>query len=334
MKFNFEDVNINPVSVEMILAKVSEIDVFSYYISSFKELGKVFKSELRNDNRASCSIKDWNGKLLYRDFSLGESLDCFNYVARKFNCRKWEALNIIATDFNIVKTHLKANGQLIIRNEVIPQIGVKVAHKSKESIIEPIYKPWCLQDFNYWNSYGISFDVLEKFNAKPVKTVFINTLRLDYKNNSPIYCYEFNDKYKIYRPLEKEFKWFSNTKACNIQGWKQLPEKGDLLIITKSLKDVMCYNVLGINAIAPQSEGSDIPEYLINNLKTRFKTILVNYDGDYTGTVYSQKLALKYNLKYFFIEGDKDISDKIKRIGIEETKQYINNRINEYITNS
>ena len=66
----------------------------------------------------------------------------------------------------------------------------------------------------------------------------------------------------------------SNWKSSQIQGAKQLPkEGGDILVITKSLKDCMTLYGLGITAIAPNSENLFITEAQYKKLKTKFKHI-------------------------------------------------------------
>ena len=52
---------------DVILSKITEYDIFVYYIPSFKKLGKKFRSELREDNSPTVSIIAYNGKLLYKD---------------------------------------------------------------------------------------------------------------------------------------------------------------------------------------------------------------------------------------------------------------------------
>ena len=41
---------------DVILGKITEYDIFMYYIPSFRELGKKFRSELREDNSPTVSI--------------------------------------------------------------------------------------------------------------------------------------------------------------------------------------------------------------------------------------------------------------------------------------
>ena len=87
---------------DVILGKISEYDIFMYYIPSFKTLGKKFRSELREDKSPTVSIVSYNGRLLYKDFGNFEhTFNCFGYVQHKFNCSFISALRIIDCDFNL-----------------------------------------------------------------------------------------------------------------------------------------------------------------------------------------------------------------------------------------
>ena len=56
----------------------------------------------------------------------------------------------------------------------------------------------------------------------------------------------------------------------------QLPKDGgDLLIIQKSMKDVMCMYELGIIAIAPNSENLFLNDNQLEKVKNKFKRIIV-----------------------------------------------------------
>ena len=128
--------------------------------------------------------------------------------------------------------------------------------------------------------------------------------------------------FKIYRPLSKKFKWLCSPLEGNIQGFLQLPDKGKLLIITSSLKDVMLLDVMKYNAIAPHTEGGNLREDLINSLKERFKRIVMFYDNDSTGIENSKTNVLLFKLEEIFIPKEKlakDISDFRKKYGEFET---------------
>ena len=86
----------------VILGKITEYDIFVYYCPNFKELGKLFISDLREDRSPTVSIIPYNGKLLYKDFgSPDHTCDCFNYIKYKYNCSFIDTLRIIDCDFNL-----------------------------------------------------------------------------------------------------------------------------------------------------------------------------------------------------------------------------------------
>lgn len=71
-------------------------------------------------------------------------------------------------------------------------------------------------------------------------------------------------------------RFLTNWKSSQIQGARQLPKDGDdLLIIQKSMKDVMCMYELGIIAIAPNSENLFLNDIQLEKVKNKFKRIIV-----------------------------------------------------------
>lgn len=326
MKFYFQDVQLEQLTTDVIRAKISEYDAWKFYCPSFKELKRQFCSELRKDRNPSCQIFAEGEKLWYKDHGTGDLCDVFNYVQKKYGCNLTESCNIIGADFGLIRTNTPSN-------RGIPTLHQKVSYKQSNSVLEPYFRAWRIDDVQYWEKYGISLEMLAQYGVTPCKFVLTDKMRIDDSLLSPIYCYSFNRGYKIYRPLADKYRWLNNSDKLVIQGYQQLPENGELLIITKSLKDVICYKILSFNAIAPQSESIELQEYIINHLKTRFKRIIINFDWDTCGITYTQKMNLQYNLPYFYIEETKDVSDLIAAKGIEYTKEYINKLINGNNTN-
>ena len=118
----------------------------------------------------------------------------------------------------------------------------------------------------------------------------------------------------------------SNCNTYEIQGYEQLPNNGDTLIITKSLKDVMVLHKLGYTAIAANSENTLIPEKVLIELQNRFKNIIIFYDTDLPGIKGAKAMRDKYNLDCIIIPrkyGVKDISDFIKEHKIIKTKKML-----------
>jgi hypothetical protein len=118
-----------------------------------------------------------------------------------------------------------------------------------------------------------------------------------------------------------------------MQGLKQLPANGNILVITKAMKDVMSLYELGISAIAPQAESIIIDMKTMNELKPFFKYIVFNGDWDVAGKKFMiQNRKLHGGLCLFFKEKDrtgKDISDFIKRFGIEEARRLTKDLIHQ-----
>jgi hypothetical protein len=263
----------------VILGKITEYDIFMYYIPSFKQLGKKFRSELREDNSPTVSIIAYNGKLLYKDFGNPEhTFDCFNYIKYKYNCNFISALRIIDCDFNL---NLNSNKEVI--NFTMGYMGYRNKNNpelvKKDIIIKKKKRPWNKQDATFWKKYLVTKEILSMFAVEPVSHYWINSSR--FSCQSITYAFKFKNRYKIYSPYEVKNKWLSNTKKTDIQGYNQLPAKGERLLITSSLKDVMCLYAAGYHAIAMQSEMQMPNEKLISELKSRFNTIEILYDNDF-----------------------------------------------------
>ena len=120
-----------------------------------------------------------------------------------------------------------------------------------------------------------------------------------------------------------------------LQGLEQLPESGELLIITKSLKDVMVLYKYGYTSVAPQSENATIPKPLMEDLKKRFKHIIVFFDYDNGGIKGAEALCKRYNLNKVFISKHyldiysiKDISDFAKEMSKQKTIELLKELFN------
>ena len=136
---------------------------------------------------------------------------------------------------------------------------------------------------------------------------------------------------KIYQPYSK-FKWLSNTSVSDLQGLSQLPLRGDTLVITKSLKDVMCLDIFGIPSVAPSSESCVIPADVVKDLTDRFARIYILYDFDRTGISFANRHRKLYGfIPLFFTNGkfntfdykSKDFSDFIALNGVKGAAELI-----------
>jgi hypothetical protein len=326
MSIEYRDSN-EYLHTSVILSKITEYDIFRHYCPNFKEVGEKFCSDLREDNSPTVSITLWNNKLLYKDFGRdNHSFDCFSYVSFKYGLNFIETLSVISNDFGLGLASKTSQSVAIT-------YGKKTFVPKLKTIIKVKFRAWDKQDASYWGSFCISKQLLTTFGVYPIEYYWINETR--FKCNTLSYVFCFNSGYKIYRPFETEFKWFSNTNKETIQGYNQLPANGEIVFLTSSLKDVMCLEVLGYPSVALQSEMCMPDEKTIQSLNERFKQIVVLYDNDYTsefnpGQSMARKICDKYDLKNLYIPAtyeSKDISDLIKNHGKHDSfnliKQYL-----------
>tara|TARA_R110002074_G_scaffold237241_5_gene409146 strand:- start:81 stop:1067 length:987 start_codon:yes stop_codon:yes gene_type:complete len=307
---------------ESLLSLVSQYDVFKYYIPTFKVIGRKFCSDLRKDRSPTCSIiKISGGTLIYKDFGNGASYTCIRYVQSKYNLKYPDALMRIAHDFGLSKYNVK---ELQERKKVSDETIVKADNAPIQIKITSI--PFTRNGLIYWQEYGVNESLLNLFKVKQISHFIINGYQADVQKEIAFaYCFG-KYRYKLLRPkAEVKNKWRNNCNSSVIQGFKQLPKSGELLVITKSLKDVMSLRAFNIYAIAPQSENTQLPEKSIPWLKERWDKILIYYDNDVPGLEAAQSHSLLYELPYVHnpIGKEKDFSDYYKSNGHLKAKDLL-----------
>ena len=261
---------------------------------------------------------------MYHDFGTGFHENFVGVVMEIHKCSYQEALNVIAEDFGYIS---KAEDRPAVKIKVS---NVKLEEKT-ETLIQIKPKAFSEQELKWWKGFGVTEKALKKYKVFSCESIFLNG---DYFSSSsprvPIYGYYCGKKngqelWRIYFPSKRSFRFLSNVGKSYIQGAKQLPKTGDVLLITKSQKDCMLAYELGIPAIAPCSEVLFLSNKQIQHLKKRFKTIVVCYDTDITGIHNLKQIKVKHpDLHTFFIPrkyGVKDISDFFKKYGEEETRR-------------
>lgn len=333
---DLNDIPYQELSSELILSKVSEYQIFAFYIPKL-ELNRAICSPLRNDDVPSFSVFYASGldKLLFRDFATKEKGDCFVFVSKLFNINYYQALKKIAYDFGLL-----TGGMSVEKNKII--IPKTKDYKSGKEVHIGIKKQdYTYRDIQFWAQYGISINTLQRYNVFSCKFIFLNDHIIAVDNmKNPAYAYlEAKDgkyTYKIYQPYDKEYRFISNVDKSVWQGWTQLPNRSDKLIITKALKDVMAITELtGIPAVAMQAETTDPKPHIIDQLKSRFDKVYLLYDNDFSkevnwGRQYGRDISERFNLIQIEIDDvyqSKDFSDLVKLHGKEEAILFLNQLI-------
>jgi len=304
------------LTLDYILSKTTEYAIYESYIGTFK-VGAIYKSPLRKDKTPSFGIF-WSkskGKLLFKDHGTGACGDAIHFVS----------LFTGLTDFSDILSDI-VDRLNITSTTKLDQ--TKIYQPTGETEIGIVRQDFTKGDLTYWGQFNITQSTLRKYNVFSIRYYLCNGIvKGIYKPEEPMFAYKIDDKFKIYRPLSNKYtKWRSNTTNNNIQGYSQLPKSGDLLIITKSLKDIMCLHEMGIPAISPSSESSFIPDTVLEAISLRFKRILILFDRDGPGMKYSRLESLKTGLSAMFMHKmlhGKDVSDCIVASGYEKTKEWL-----------
>jgi hypothetical protein len=320
------------LTVQNILSKINDFDIFTRYCPNFKEIGRHFNSELRDDPKASCMISPYMGRLWYKDF--GESdkaCDSFSYVMKKYNLTFVETLNKINNDFALNFKVLNSSFSVKEKKEYVRSNIIHTDYGIKEdTIIQVNVREWKRHDLEFWKGrYKIPLSILNFYRIYPINKLWINTKEI--KVDFYTYAFLINEsngikKYKIYSPFNKTFKWISNCKSEDYQGYDQLPWIHDKLVITKSLKDVAVLSLFKLPSIAPQSESQILSDDFVPKLRKRFENLYMFFDNDAAGMKGSEKNSTKHNIPERFIpidSGVKDVSDYIRKYGYTLTKKLI-----------
>jgi 5S rRNA maturation endonuclease (ribonuclease M5) len=311
------------ITLDWILSKVTEYDIYAKYIGQFK-VGMIYNSPFRKDKNPSFGIyySKRTKQLLFKDHGTGECGNVIKFVSLFTGKTEYnDILSDIVDNLNITN-----NTKLVSSKQYIPPT---------ETVIGVVRQEFTDVDINYWKQFNISINTLKKFNVNSIKYYLCNGIvKGTYKRENPIYAYKVYNNFKIYRPLaDKYTKWRNNLTDYDIQGYEQLPQKGDILFITKSMKDVMCLHEMGYPAVSPSSESTFLPKDVLEQLKTRFKRIIILFDRDTAGVKRSRKLSRETGLEAMFINKKfkaKDVSDAVKANSFEEIKNWLDETIKNY----
>ena len=292
----------------------NQASIFEHYLG-ISVNNRLHKSPFRKDKTPSCSFYySASSRLYFKDWAMGESVDCIGAVMKKLELSYREAILKIESDR--------------------PNIA------SSDAIISKAYKKWEYipahwEDYHfYWKNkkFEIPVSTLSYYHVFPVKAVYVDDdLVARSTLTNPIYAYNnLSGRIKFYRPLaSKEKKWSGNSTMDDIQGFYQLRKKGKLLIFTKSRKDVMTLHELGYSAVSLNGEGYLPTKELVKELKSRFQHIVILYDNDEAGIKHSYALANLFNSKCIFLKLAKDITDVAFKYGAHKAHKELKKKLSK-----
>ena len=326
----------NSEGIDKILAMVSEEELLQFYFGVTTIPCKI-NAPYRMDNNPSVGVFFTSDhKLRYKDFGTNESGTVFHLIQKTFGLDVNQTIAKILSDFKtpVNSNHIKQtyNKRSSNYKGVTKNIQVKV-------------RDWKDYDLEFWEKYGVSLPWLKFGEVYPISRIFYEKEDgsvTSYPAEKYAYCYvERKDgkvTLKIYQPLCKDRKWISKHNNSIWDLWTQLPQYGDILIITSSRKDALCvWENTGIPSVSLQGEGYIPKTHVVNQLKARFKEVYVLYDNDFAskenyGRNDGKKLCDLFDLKQIEIPESyhsKDPSDLCKNYNRLTVKQVITKLIDE-----
>lgn len=327
---NFKDI-IDNIDQEEVFKKILKEEVII-------DFGKTrYKAPYREDSTGDCYFRYFDNELRFVDFAYEHvTQNCIQFLSSCLNLTLIEAANIIKNNKEFQVDVVK-NKSYLVKSKI---------NEKRNNEISYCIRQFDLKDKNFWyDKYKITSKQLLNDGVYPItayraynvfnKPYTINTFDITY-----VYTQFEGDKVKIYRPYNKDYKWYTNCNQNDIGSIKTLPNFGDILIITKSYKDCRVIRNLGYNSVWFQNEGMLPDDKLLLDLINRFNKIYIWFDNDVAGQSALLKVLSKFKsltnkeVKGIFLppilnreEGIKDPSDFISKKGIEELSKFIKSKL-------
>jgi len=316
------------ISTNAIISDLNDVPrewVFEHYLNLTERLcgqNLKIKSVFSTKDKvpSMCIYTDSKGYYKFKDFSSGYGGDGLNLVMYVCNLTSRGMASFrIMDDYNT----------FVSNNTYIP---IEYKAHSKYVVSDYEMRHWNTLDQAYWKNFKLSSSILENHNVHPL--AFYNMIKedegqlLDTVNIKGNFIYGFfredGTLYKIYTPKNKDNKFIKVQDY--IQGFDQLQFKSKYLIITSSLKDLMCFKrlgITGIESIAPDSENTVIPENFMKPLLDKYQKIIVLFDNDEPGIKSAAKYEERYGFKSINLDLSKDLSDSVRDSGVDKVKEVL-----------
>jgi hypothetical protein len=354
MKSILREVILKKVSLsDKLLLLVDDYSIYSHFIGYDLELSQAIESPIReqDDNPSFCLFLpsrielDRPDEIWFKDLADGRFGNVFQFV--KYVAFHQYGIELTSR-YSIIQ-FIDQQMQLGLFDKNQEPISKRIERNFIKKDYDILYKsrPFTKTDLIYWNKYGIKESTLKRFKVKSIKYLLAEdkTILKEFKLKDLTFIYEIWDKCKLYRPMEiKQFKFRNKCPGDDYmyyQGFEQLSDDYDTLLITKSLKDIMCFYELFLNLkhkidlLAPHAESINLNLEFVKAIKKRYKKIFIVADFDLAGIKFVQQCRKLGLTNYKFVSTkrimindklkvlDKDISDYYENHGEEKSLKLI-----------
>lgn len=292
-------------------------NLFRYFLKEPKLSNKNYSAPYREDSNPSYQLKkfeesgNWKGK----DWSLDEKFhDVFELAKRVFKSETFEeVLDKLEQETPKIKKWLESRVSEDDSDDVTEGENEQDDSYNSSKVCNQMHR----RALNYWKKEGISEDTLNHYNVEQLSWYsnkgyeFHLTVGVKFAfKYSPVEGWQ-----KVYQPLKKP-KCFYLSKSDRdldyIFGLDQLPAKGEILVITGGEKDVMSLYEAGLPAVCGMSESTGLKEETMKQLRSRFRDIVVMFDNDEAGNMYSKGFSKEFGIVRVQLpdmDGVKDVTE-------------------------
>lgn len=341
--------------VQKILDRTDDgLKVFTHYIGKVKQ-GVTFRNPYRDDERPSCRLYHRKnskgvGKWYMKDY--GDSSwcgDCFWLVATichlDLQNNFKEILHVIDKELNLFILDDTFNQNISYTKMEKREVQPSQYSQSKIVGFQPTFQPFTESELKFWGRYGITRDVLERYDVRSIKSCRFtredgssytessnyNNPLFAYVNASPIYSSDLKkvgekiQGMKIYRPKSKKSRFmylgvFMPPYMFGDKSWLiNTSDKEDVIYITGGEKDALSLLSHAFHAICFNSETARIRSVWIEAMLRKFRWIVFLYDCDACGKKESAARVEEFRQQFATVirlelplagtKSEKDISD-------------------------
>lgn len=310
-----------------IFSLVDDYTLFCFYLEQEVIINQAILSPLRvlkADTLPSFVVYPGrNNELRYFDHGTGEGGSVLDFIQALYGYKTLEDVYArISEDFSL---------DLVAKTvDKTKLVYLKPGDYSRIGFKDVINQEFTAEGMAYWNSYHITREILDEYEVHQVKYILLD----DGKMIKPLgltFSYRIGLHHKVYQPFNPEMKFRNNFPRNYVEGYYQLMKrkvKSQILFITKSTKDVLCYRRMKLDAVAPKAENQVIPDFIIEELKKIYPYIFMVFDDDPAG----RKGVTRYPFPAIWIPREelvKDTADHMKKYSPEITKQLLKRLVSQ-----
>ena len=318
---------------ESILDKISEYDIFRYYMPDNNwNLNVKTHSPFREEKTPSFIISQAHHGLTFYDFGdTSKKGDCFAFIKMLYMCSNYDdVLKKIDADFGLgISTRAVKDYKKIVADYKQPEKVVK-----SYSFIQVKTRKFTVRELDYWNDYYQDIEDLKNNNIFSISEVYLNKKRIVIPNDELRFGYLYDGRWKIYRPLsDRKWKWMPNNVPITAMDGLDDIKDCHTAFITKSKKDYMVMKKIFPTVCAVQNEGAGcFSTENVEYIKANSEKQILSFDSDEVGVKNSTSITKMFGFEYcnvpkeYLKDNINDWADLAKVHGLKVIEEYLINK--------